>query len=509
MDILVFDGEELQPVVSYLNDIGGPQFNTYESIEIDLSAYRAPEMQVIFQYSDGNGWGWWAGLDNVKISGEGISNDQCSQSIPIELDAPCTEGDNSTAIFTGPDATCGSEAVGSLWYQYEAQASGLIEVHSNARFNDVITVFTGPCDNLVEVQCWDWNEHGFAGEVLRMEVEAGTSYFFRVHGKGQAFGLDRGAVCFEIRSLDALPPKPQNDLCTDAQILEYGQNCLNGETYFSETEGPQPSVDNRARHDIWYQFSAPSIGPFEIRTNSDFADATVLFGGTCDAPQELAANDKGQTMITPELVPGTVYYLQVSGTFASIEGSLCVEVVLADPLLPPNDECNEAIAITLNEACTPGSNIGATFSETAPSCEPYPSASIWYEFVAPPTGKVYISTEAGFLHTAALYSGSCNALEEIQCVHHPNICDGAWESTVLSPGQIYYLQIAAANQYYNFDNQGNVCVQIWSSDQYETPDPVQLFANVDCVADGLGQLNLIVSGAESYQMIGNSSGEYL
>ena len=509
LDILVSNGEEIQNVTSYLYDLGGPQLNQYLNVEVDLSPYRSEEMQVIFQYTDGSGWGWWTGIDNVKISGEGISNDQCTQAILVELDAPCLEGDNETAIFAGPESNCSENAVGSLWYQYESTSSGYLEVKSNARFNDVITAFQGPCDNLSTIQCLDWNEHGFAGEVLRLEVEAGLTYYFRVHGKEKAFGLPRGSLCFELVSIDALPEQPANDLCIDAQVLEYGQNCLSGETYFAGTEGPQPSIDNRARHEIWYQFSAPSIGPFEIRTNSDFADAAILLEGACDALVELASSDKGQQLTTPELIPGQTYYLQLSGAFASLEGSLCVEVVLADPITPPNDECAQAIPVALNTSCTPGSNLGASFSEATPSCEPYPSASIWYEFVAPASGSVFISTGAEFLHTAAIYGGNCDELEEVQCVHHPNTCEGPWESVGLSPGATYYLQIAAANQYYNFENEGTTCVQIWSSDQYEAPEPVQLFANVNCVVDGLGQLEIVISGAENYQIIGNTTGEFL
>lgn len=509
LDVLVSDGESVQNVVSYLYDLGGPQFNEYESLEVDLSAYRSEEMQVIFQYTDGNGWGWWLGLDNVKVSGQGVANDLCSQAVPIELDAPCLEGENLTAIFSGPESSCSEGSVGSLWYQYEALSSGLVQVVSQARFNDVISVFQGDCDNPILAQCTDWDEHGFGGETLRMEVEAGQTYYIRVHGKDQHFGLPRGNLCIALQSLDALPESPDNDLCSNAQILEYGQNCLEGSSYFAQSEGPAPSIDMLARHDIWYQFTAPSPGPFEVRTNSDFSDAITFFSGSCGAPVELKATDKGQSLITPELLPGATYYLQVSGAFASLEGALCLEVVLADPIVPANDDCQNAIAVELNADCTPGSNLGATFTEQAPSCEPYPSASIWYEFVAPPSGKVFVSTEAAFIHTAAIYQGNCNNLEEIQCVHHPQACAGAWESSVLSPGATYYLQIAAANQYYDFTNQGSVCVQIWSSDVYQESDPVQVFANVECLADGIGRLELTILGAEDYEIVGNTDGEFL
>ena len=120
--VLVFDGiDNYQIVKEFPEAVGGPQFNVYQSISLDLTPYRSASMQVIFRYEDGNEWGWWTGIDNVKITGDGSINDLCENAIDLAIGASCTSASNRNAIFSGPESSCNNSQIGSLWYLIEPQ----------------------------------------------------------------------------------------------------------------------------------------------------------------------------------------------------------------------------------------------------------------------------------------------------------------------------------------------------------------------------------------------------
>ena len=116
--------------------------------------------------------------------------------------------------------------------------------------------------------------------------------------------------------------------------------------------------------------------------------------------------------------------------------------------------------------------IGLSPSEVdEPACGDYHAADEWFSFTAPVEGDVAIQLlEASITNAAfALYSGSCNNLEEIECVSD-YLCGTdpmpAWFFENLTPGATYYLRI------WNEDGPvpGNVQIRIShpSGNPYET-----------------------------------------
>ncbi|MGH2667402.1 choice-of-anchor J domain-containing protein [Flavobacterium sp.] len=94
---------------------------------------------------------------------------------------------------------------------------------------------------------------------------------------------------------------------------------------------------------------------------------------------------------------------------------------------PANDECINAIALTPGAGYTShvvdGSNLHATASQVpAVSCDGYAGEDVWYSIVVPASGSITIETgntaggaDTGFDSVIALYSGTCGALEYIDC----------------------------------------------------------------------------------------------
>jgi subtilisin-like proprotein convertase family protein len=93
-------------------------------------------------------------------------NNFCQGAIDLPVDGTsCTDprlGHNFSGSTTGLSAACGSYGGGDLWYQVTVPASGNLTAESStqpgSRISDmVMELYSGPCDNLVSVECQDDN----------------------------------------------------------------------------------------------------------------------------------------------------------------------------------------------------------------------------------------------------------------------------------------------------------------------------------------------------------------
>jgi len=495
--------------IAYLADMGGPQFYDYVHEQIDLTPFRATSMRLVFQYDDGGGWGWWVGLDNIKLTAEGEINDLCEQAFPIYLDEACTAGENTYALFTGPLSSCSAGGVGSLWYTYEAEQSGIVAVRSNADYNDLISIFTGSCDAPVSLDCTNYDEFGFTGEELLFDAEAGQTYFIRVNGLRGSFGLPTGAHCIALESVDSYPNPPANDICASSLLLEVDGDCVQGNNYNATFSGPQPSLNDKSKADVWFRFEAEAGTPLIINTQADFADVITLYKGACNALEEVVCADRGR-VLKLENTETTTYYLQLSSYFATLFGNFCVEVNTLPEEPPANTDCADAIPVAVDGACVEGSNQAADFSGPASSCDVYLAASVWYSFVAPPSGKIYLETNADFVHALSVFEGDCSEMEEVYCTTNPNLCNGNARIEGLQPGNTYLARISATADYTGTWETGNICLHITEPDGTSDFQALTMGGSLECFGNGKAKLNYFINGGiGAYTIEGNFSGEIL
>ncbi len=507
--IYVYDGTDYHQVESYFYDVGGVQFDNYVTISLDLSAYRSNQMQVVFHYEDGNAWGWWVGIDNVKVIGSGVASDICENAIEIVPGEACLAGDNSTAIFTGPAITCFDNNVGSLWYHFQSPIDGIIRINSAAQFNDLISVFEGSCSNLDLLDCNNRDEHGFTGETHYMTVSNGTDYYIRINGIDSRFGLSRGAFCLSLEEVPAFPLPPTNDICANSIVLSVDATaCITGSNYNADFTGPEPTLNLKSRSDIWYQFTATAT-ELTINTGADFADVITVYSGNCDNLTEVAVNEFGQSLTLNDLAIGETYPIQISGFFATIEGNVCMEVVTPEEGTAENDLCQNATFIAVDGNCVEGENIFAEFEGPTPSCEIFPTSDIWFEFTAPASGGVQINTGSSFPHVVAIYSGTCGNLEELQCIQNPTFCGGYFDVQDLIPGENYFIQIASTENDFGYLF-GDLCISILDIQSTETFDPLELLINVNCIGEGTAVLEVVpLGGVGVYLLTGSASNDTL
>jgi hypothetical protein len=290
---------------------------------------------------------------------------------------------------------------------------------------------------------------------------------------------------------------PANDDLCNATALTLGATCSgtpNGDNTNAtlETSEPLGSCFVSPNATVWYSFVAPASGAVEISTDIDVGGTNTdteialyeLTGGNCADLTGLTAlncdQDGGSTInfnsvIEDTLTGGNTYYVQVSG-YDGTEGTFCIEVneIMAVP--PANDDLCNATALTVGAGCsgTPnGDNTDATLEANEPvgSCFVSPDISVWFSFVAPPSGAVEISTDIDVSGTnddteIALYDltgGNCadlTGLTALDCDQDGGTVVGLGFNSIinyagLTVGNTYYVQVSG---YQGLE--GTFCIEV-------------------------------------------------
>lgn len=509
--VLDVERNTYQAVTTYQQDVGGPQMDNFVNQEINLSAFRSKRMRLVFTYDDNATFGWWIGIDNVKLVAAGESNELCTKALPLVIGTTdCLPADNTLAIFDGPQPDCGQANVGSLWYRVTTEQAGWLRLQTRAAFNDVLTIFPDQCDNLQPIVCYNRDEHGFEGETYYAPVQASQSYLLRLSGNQGTFGKNRGALCLTLDAVTGAPAPPANAPCANALTLELDGDCLEGGNHWAPLPDPQPWRNALARSGVWYRFTTPTADDVVIETRANFADGIAVFTGACGSLQPLATNEYGAFLTIENPIPGQTYYVLVTGTFATIEGDMCVSVRRVPTTPPANDLCQTAIPLPMTGECVYASNHQADFDGPAIGCVPFLGASVWFSFVAPTSGHVQLLSDADFVQALSIYEGNCGTLSERQCFVNPLACDGYLNITSLSPGQTYFVRLSAVANANGSFTTGNTCIQVRDGQNMPNLQPLQLEVGYQCYTNGAAVLDVSASGGDgSYFLSGDAPGALL
>ncbi|MEJ5105463.1 T9SS type A sorting domain-containing protein [Chryseobacterium sp. MYb328] len=293
------------------------------------------------------------------------------------------------------------------------------------------------------------------------QLNPSTKYYFRVTA------YNGGVVspnCFE-RNFTTTVAAPSNDECSGAISLPINPSltCTNvvhgdtvGATRSPEGMGACSGGDN---DDVWYKFVATY--PSHIISLSNM----VSTGGQSGSPYVHIAVFSGECgNLTPfycagsldainGLTVGKTYYLKIYTSSNEVNVNAGFDICIGLPPSPPvNDNCVNAIPITINPdmncgSMTSGTTLGGTKSLASVSaCTGYgdPDDDVWYKFTATATGHTFqlknITSVGNTTSTsliAQVFSGACNALVSTFCINnHTNytFLNG------LVPGQTYYVR---------------------------------------------------------------------
>jgi hypothetical protein len=278
-----------------------------------------------------------------------------------------------------------------------------------------------------------------------------TTYFWYVVPRG-CDGSSASGCSANATSFTTLSGPPANDECANATPLTINVNSCavtTAGTITGSTASTGPSSTcGTFDDDVWFSFVA--AGPtynFTITAGTGISDyAHQIVSGTCGGSlTSLVCSDPNTSSYTG-FVNGTTYYVRVA-SYTSTAGQVGnFTVCISTPPPPPaNDECANAVAVTVNPALTctsvsTGTVAGATAS-TGPSssCGTYDD-DVWFSFVATaPVHNFTLQNITGSTTdlTHQVLSGACGSQVALVC-SDPNTST----ATGLIIGQTYYIRVA-------------------------------------------------------------------
>ncbi|MCB0878275.1 MAG: hypothetical protein KDC46_04760 [Thermoleophilia bacterium] len=315
----------------------------------------------------------------------------------------------------------------SVWLNWTAPASGTADFSScGGDYDGVMGVYTGSSvgglTTLAERDegCGGFDTYGMGGRV-QMPVVAGTTYAVRIGGY---YGSE-GNIGFDI---DLASP-PANDDLSAAQALPGGGGPIDVD-FVGATREPgeagslSGSYLSESGVTVWYQWTAPSSGAYQIEPASmtERIDVGVFTGATHPTLTRVAGKkfDQSTTPITWTATAGTTYRIGLQAPGRIALQSLVLEA--APPPLPT--------APTLN---APGwySSTGfrPTFTATVNHPDPVATSTIEFEVCTTSMSTSQSCTDAGgtLLASGTSASGLLNG------------ATGSWQpATALTTGTRYW-----------------------------------------------------------------------
>lgn len=481
LQLYVDNGEAWTPVKTYTTDFGGPEINKSKRDSIRLSAFRSDSLRLIWEYNDG-GWAWWVGMDNVKITGSGSINDRCDKAIFLGVNDGCISFDNTNALSSSEAGFPSLQnAHGYLYYKLDIEDLTDYTITTNSSFNDRIEIFYGTCSEATRQDLVNRDEYGFKGESFTFRPQTDFSYFARISGYQAEFGFIAGKGCIQLEKKTDTTAISLYDKCESAVTLTLDQECISMNNVKAAMDGPFPTDNPRSRSDVWFKFIPEASGDYLFINESNFAESLAVFSGSCNEPEELISAYEGRQIGIKNAVNQKTYFIQVSGYFSTLEGTICGKIISQQANIPLNDNCSNAIHVPLNNLCSNVSNAGASFSGIRPTCDVYSFSDVWFSFNPDTSGNVFIRAKTEFEQILSIYEGSCNGLKSIHCENRGHYCDGYIHLTGLKPGSTYYIQIGARNTQTRI-REGDICLEINST----APDLQKLSLEItqECVSKG-------------------------
>ncbi len=319
-------------------------------------------------------------------------------------------------------------------------------------------------------------------------LNPGQTYYMQIDGADNLIGGIEGYFHIEIVDDGGGVFPINDDICSPISLGTVpetsgtiGGNYSNLCATIQDDE-PDPGFGlglDTINNTVWFTFTPPTSGNVFIDANSlaDNVDLQLAVyysaDGTCDPNQMVPINHEwdglgtawDEDLYVTCLDPTQTYYLQVDGaTGALIPEALATgdfSLALSDDggstTVPPNNDVCDATVFT-NFPTTASETLANQTNECAdvelgePGIFDYAQHTVWYEFVAPPSGHISIEVDpSGILDILPeIYlfgnpSGTGCTYSDLQLVDSdvfPNTSlDFVLETSCVEPGQTYYIQV--------------------------------------------------------------------
>jgi large repetitive protein len=313
-----------------------------------------------------------------------------------------------------------------------------------------------------------------------------TTYWIMVDGSALN---SQGYFDIEIKEIPAVPIAANNNLCDFENLGILGESAgdfvggtsIDYYNFCSDTEVGEPiPAAFGIEQTVWFAFTTPVLADpsdgisvdiealNDPNNIGDWIDLQIAIyqssDGTCSGIMtevESSYNPIGfsESINNLCLRPNTTYFIQVDGSIINKQGYFTIQVTNnGSSSRPSNDDfCNAEmlnLGVTYN-----GNNYCATIENQEPGAGGNVQKSVWYKFIAPPSGRVEIRTidndgafsgidpewrlyEFDGLCASGIFSGSFNLLTS---AYFPTLGfinpDDVAQYECLIPGQEYYIQV--------------------------------------------------------------------
>lgn len=391
------------------------------------------------------------------------ANNNCAAATEI-LNSNPINGSTMDASGSGP-AACQGVADDDVWYKFSMTAGwDSIKVVPNGFLDPVVEIRSGTCANSTLVRCVNAGLNPVTEKVFIGDLTPGTNYLVRVYSFE---GTEGAQGSFTLSLIQGPIPGPENDNCTNPTLIS-DNSLINANNQNATQTAPGVACGagvSTSCLDVWYRFTKTAtidslrvdgLGSMDMMVD---VRANTCPNGTLVACLDVPGSDAKKLDLT-HLTNGTTYLLRAYGRNGAV-GDFTLQfidqVIIVNP--PANDECFDAVNLTLGTSCSSvlGNNLAATETQAVnANCSGGAQGTakdVWYSFTANGTRAIVkLTNETSFNGAMEVFSGSCFSLTSIACANQTGASNDPDNPsseelflTGLQSGQTYYVRVYGHN----------------------------------------------------------------
>lgn len=442
-EVLIYTGDCSNLVCLAGNDRGGDN-NTSKA------AFTAASGTDYYIYVDGATNTTTTGVFELSIE-SAVTNNKIGGAIAAtfvnDIDSECTTTtslDFSTGTTrSGLENSCDQDAVGrDQFFFYDTKTDTIIWDSKTTGFPG-ITIWDETGTN--EIQCFS---NGIDGKLFGWE--RGDRIIIQIYDWITDFPTE-AVIDFCLR--DYIPPVA-NDECETAILLtphnDIGCGVATTATLYGATPSNTGSVTTSfyGERDVWFSFVATDTVHLVDISDSDIDFQLIEEDCAVHMPIETYTQSRSRV---GGLTIGTTYLIRAYNDDTSPDPYDEVTFDICIGLLSPEDICSEAIALTVDEICSPQLYTFEGATRADGECN---DASVWFSIVVPASGAVTITTSSPGISSdteLSVFRGDCDNLSQIiDCQNSDNANDEGHEVALVTgtSGETLYILVSDNNRYF-------------------------------------------------------------
>lgn len=378
-----------------------------------------------------------------------VTNDECAGAIALTTATTCTTVSGSLLNATTSTVTSSCSGYNDVFYKFVANATTATVTATSGTGLDLVLATYAGCGTTA-LACRDALGGGGTESISMTGLTIGNTYYIKVQGFAPTTTNNAFTLCVASTPTVTLPA---NDECSGAITLTAAATCtpVSGTLLNATTSTITTASCATSNSDVFYKFVANASTAIITATAGSGIDLVLSTHGTCGGASLACIDnnaDAGSEVLNLSgLTIGSTYYIRVADYGTSIHTSNAFTICVASTpaVVPANDECAGAIAITPTTSCTTpyaGTLANATTSTVTASCQG--NYDVFYKFTAASTSTtVTVQPSTGLDAVLGVFT-ACGGTY-IDC-NEESVVGGGTEFAVLNSltiGNTYYIKVSS------------------------------------------------------------------